>query len=58
MLTKYKYLFVHPESAIGLMYSSGGVEGDGHPDWILIGISQHGTYMLRRKTWVEKLFGF
>lgn len=56
--TAHKYLFANSKSEIGLMYFNKGVSGDGHPDWRLVGVGPRGLYILRRKTWIERLFGF
>ena len=48
---KSKYLFAHPESELGRKY----FDGNGDQQWALIAVTPIGLYVLRRRTWLERL---
>lgn len=54
--THRKYFFVHPESPYGKLYRQDGVDGDGLSDYTLVGVTPAGLYVLRKLSWVERLF--
>ena len=51
-MNSVKYLAVHPQSAMGLLF----FDGPGDPDWVLVAVAPNGLYLLRRRNWLERLF--
>ena len=54
-----KYIFADSDSQLGLAFKNKntGILGAGHPDYTLVTVTPAGLYVLRRRSWLEKLLG-